>query len=469
MARKHLIVALEETQVVDENTPVIDETAPLEGETAEVSEVIAPTDEDVLDSNLSESRAAIDDTVSETNEVISDINDETVAIEEALADMNTLTDIRDTMVDSLKDDGKGLSETAAGIAATSLENICTRLGFQAEYRPIPATESFGITGSRQVQTQIAIEGIGDALGKIWAGIVAASERISKKVSLFLAGLTENVKIIIEHLSGLKERVNGLDANGVKAKEALTTSSLTNAFSDDKVANFKVAMDIISRTNTLVANGKGLVKEVLTLSGYLDKAASSMESGYKILNDVNVKFTKAIDTQYGNLSKITDKVPMKVNIPEANAKFYGPFVKNSCLAIFKNKDSVVGVHIFMGAFSDTQADSIEALDKGQMLKLLDSTLALLKSVEDFASSRNQVDEVFSSLEEAAKKAAQFMSGSESGEFRDTAEELRDNLKKFNKVMAFIGTDIPNLGITTGKAVDAYITSSIGNWKAQQASE
>ncbi len=115
------------------------------------------------------------------------------------------------IVDAVED-GEGLTEEAAEVASIAIESIRNRLGFRAQSRLVPATESFGNTNTRVMSTRLVIEGIGDTIKKIWAAIKAAALRVWEMIKSFFAKLFNSATMLAKHIQALKDRARGMSGD-----------------------------------------------------------------------------------------------------------------------------------------------------------------------------------------------------------------------------------------------------------------
>jgi hypothetical protein len=464
MARKGLILALEE---MENELPV----------------------EEVSDSDLMESRSDMDESVYEVDDMSTEIEDEVVAIEEAMDDIDTLSDIKDTMEDSIEGEGEGLDETAAEIAEVSVEAICNRLGFKPTYRPIPATESFSKAEGRKVQTQIAIEGLGDTIAKAWNAVKAAVQRVSDKVSYFLSGLTKNAQAVIKHLQDLKRKVSAIDSSSVKASEDLSNKSIAKAFSDNKEANFKTAMDIVSRTNVLIKGSQTLLSDSVDALEGLQSIFVANANAAKTIEATREKVAKSLEQKFGKLGKLKSGSAIG---SRDGGELFGPVANCQAIASYAEEDGRIR-WIDLEPFKEIQADSAKALDANEMNKLLDSTIALLGLTGDFSKQKTETEKAWKAIEALTDKITDAGQVENIGEIIGKAfgpvggiigralgtawEErqkdktvgavLREDITSYMWMVSIISSEIPGLGISTGKAVGTYVEASIANYKAPKA--
>lgn len=446
--------------------------------------------EEVSDTELMETRADMDDSVAEVEDFTGDIEEEAVAIEEALNDIDTLSDIKDTMEDSVEGEGEGLDETSAEIAEVAVEAICARLGFQPTHRPIPATESFGRTSTRKVQTQIAIEGLTDTIGRAWEAVKGAVGRISDKVKLFLSGLAKNTEIVAKHLRGLKDRVATLDPKTEKTNEELSNKSVARAFSENKEANFKTAYDIVSRTNVLIKGTQSVLSDSVDALEGLQKIFLEASNPTKVIEDTRAKVAKSLEQKYGKLGKLA-KAPSMAS--SEGAEFHGPFVNCGALAVESESEGKI-TWINLVDLKEIKAETAKALDVKEMAKLLDGAIAMVEVTGEFAKQRGEVEKAWKAITamtaritaegqatESTSQIGKILAGpigavigaqvgaslEKQHKEKTVGKALKEDLESYMFMVKSLSSDIPGLGITTGKAVGDYVTASMGNYKAPQA--
>ena len=141
--------------------------------------------------------------IAEAGEAGAEMGDQIETIDEAHDDQDTLGAISEVLEDSVEDGG--VDQATARVAEIAVESIYKRLGVKK--KAMPSMESFGSRSSRVRATQIAIEGIGEVLSKIWEAIKNAFNQLwtwMKNVwkSLFDASfkLEERAKKLMDRLN-----------------------------------------------------------------------------------------------------------------------------------------------------------------------------------------------------------------------------------------------------------------------------
>jgi uncharacterized protein YdcH (DUF465 family) len=117
-----------------------------------------------------------------------------------MEDIDNLSSIR---IIYAKEEYSQISLEQSQITAITVDRIYQRLGI-TKANPIPSLESSDSQSSRHASMQIAMEGVGEVVGKVWDSIKAVFKKIwemiksfFKKVKAFFAGLFSKNKQLDE--------------------------------------------------------------------------------------------------------------------------------------------------------------------------------------------------------------------------------------------------------------------------------
>lgn len=444
MARNKFVLAMEDDLEVDPNQNVVPESA------VEVEQGSAELTSDA----------------GEVEELVA-------ATEEAEADLETVEQLQEVAEDSVEQ-GEGLSEQSAEIAEIAIESIHARLGISR--RVIPSLESFGSSNSRVAATRIAIEGFKDTVKRIWEAIKAAFARLMDKIKGFFMGLFKNTDSLSKHLENLKARVQQMDDGMKKDKEELSNGNLARAFSVKKKADMST-VDVIFENSKNLLQGAGKLSEtvyvgVSSIKDLLAKEKSTIDDFKLRISDLSAN----IKTSMKSVTTAATSIGaggIERN-KEEDIDYYGPFASCRALAfkdIVKEKGTPNEYRIFsisMTTVDTFEADKIKALDKGEMLGLINKSFSLLDEVSKYKRAQAAVEKINSAVQDTAKVAISGLDKAADGDsekgrlFRQVASEM--NL--LNSMTAALGVSIPKAAFDAVRYAAEYVSASMANYNQKK---
>lgn len=158
------------------------------------------TDESELETqNAPEGSVDVDsqegqDQVAEKNDVAESVD---IAIETATA----LEAIAAVVLRSL--DVGGLTPLGARTTNVALESMYARVGIEMKSTKYPALESFDSVSARRMQTKLALESIGENIGRIWKAVVAGMGRLVSRLKNLLGNIMFSLKSQKEKIKALR--------------------------------------------------------------------------------------------------------------------------------------------------------------------------------------------------------------------------------------------------------------------------
>lgn len=171
----------------------------------------------------------------------------------------------------------GVDQKGARLLQIGLEHMSNRVGFSIADRPNIAMESFGGASSKGRATQIALEGIGEQLKKVWASIVAAIKRI-----------IDWVKDHFNKMFGAAEKLQKRAKAIAEKAKAVTGSADTGA----KIENERL-VKALHMSGKIANTPSGSLENVLTVANSVfghvaDFSAKSGEAALKALEATDGK-------------------------------------------------------------------------------------------------------------------------------------------------------------------------------------
>ena len=273
--------------------------------------------EEVDSVEAAETEAALAE--AESDSVEAEFNEDSSQVEEAIEDTETLSKVEDKMEESIEE-GEGLTEDAAEIAEIAVESICNRLGYVPAKRIMPATESFGRTGTRLDSTKIALEGVKDALKNIWDAIINRAKMIVDKIKEVISSIFDSRKKMLklaktydseldemeaDELTGDEVEIKVPDIDDIKYKDKAVDFSGVKSTVESKLNEGEnsiiVGNTYVDTIQTMFKDGK-ISKEDLKEKAIEDKIESAVGKAAAIGKTRQVSYTKTITLEYDEPTK-----------------------------------------------------------------------------------------------------------------------------------------------------------------------
>ncbi len=430
--------------------------------------------------------AAVGEDRVEVADQAADIESDTGEVVDAVTDIEELQDISE-VAEAAVESGEGLSEQAAEIATVAIERIHQRLGFTGKQRIIPATESFGQTGTRLATTKLVVESISDTIKSVWEAIKAMAKRIWDKITQFFKKIFGSAKSLRDHLENLKKRTNSL-ASDAKAKEKELTGALVKKISVKKKADLSTykqivdnsldlakAADQISGVSAGIASGVTSLTAALQQSGVDEKSigtfATAMEQSFDKFNGVLGGIKTIAGT--GVASKSKSKIAKNGDVESSVT--YGPFANGQVIvAQGVRKTFKVGsgsssyrslTLTFESAGEKEVADKAAALNRGEILQVIELATSACDAAESMEKNQKNIQKIVDESQKAAdnvlKAASKVVSEGGKGNDRVAMNEARDAISTVFGLVNQIGQRIPAALLSAAFAGADYASASIAN--------
>lgn len=445
--------------------------------------VMEELDEDLdVDSAAAEEVAA---TVADESAVVQSDADEigtTVGqIEDAIQEGDELEAIGEVAAEAAES-GEGLDENAAEVAAIAIERARARLGFSDHRRVTPARESFGNSSTRLHSTHLVIESVMDTIKSIWLSIKKAAIRLWDKIKTFFLGLFKSTEGLVKHLKGLKDRLRKLPSDTKVDKKLIDNNGLARALTVKGKANIDSFTTIVENTlklsvlsKTMVDYGKNIAVAAIEVSKsefdndtVVEKfmgqwgslSAHALTNGFKGMDTLEASYAQNI-------------VPPKKK-PKAGAKvqhrYYGPFVGNTVIAVTETDEATGGKRLeysFQGSPAK-DAKKVEALDPSECNKVLEASMGLAASLNDYKAIQGDIDSLTKKISgladdviRTAEKALK-ATGSKTTT-RLGLDALKTVVNDTISAMNSVSAKAPSLTFNLAKVGADYVSASLRNLK------
>jgi hypothetical protein len=371
--------------------------------------------------------AEVEAQAAEVAEDASEIHDETQAMEDAVADAETLDMIADTAEQSVEE-GEGMDPVAAEIAEVAVESIYARLGVSR--RAMPSLESFGSSGSRKSATRIAVEDWKETVKKVWEAVKKFFINIWEKIKAFFANVFNAFRSLDKAAKSMKARVE--EIKGEPKEKTFKDKSLAKGLGRGKAGQLTGAKAI--ETIKLTAEG------IENMEGFFGTADSALivikeitSKSLDLLSDDNDERVKAA------VKKVFEQ--LKTGAFKSEPMYDGVRIvaKTS-----KNEDSL-NIE-FTTEVKDNSGEEVAVLSKAEMSKICDEVVELAKAVEKGQKALSKFEEmnkIVSSIVENVTKLAS------------------DNTENHDKKAAINNMRVSTVSIGSGANKVATIYLSLSN--------
>jgi len=403
------------------------------------------------------------DIVDDVETPVSEVEQLVESTDSAHNDVETLDKINDVMAESVES-GTGLDPTAAQIAEIAVESIRARLGIFDDTK-MPAMEAFGAKGSRVAATKLAMESIGDSMGKAWSAIKAAFKKVWSMIKdlykKFFDGATK-LKAAAE--SSLKR---AQDKSGTAKNDTIELPTVYAAFVESGKFNESRITEILDNhvkiteaAKQIPANLKGAVDKIKKEAS-LTSDEIKLEISVAVIGVVNSTQNLVSDKDIQNFFGATDTASDEIHRSERmafNRAIY--YVKKETSTDTYSTTYSISPYDVKDDGNSQSENKISVLDRDTMKKiaekvkgLADTTIKFNTESKKIEGIDKQVDSIFSMVEknkETTQKASD----------KKIAQALRDVIKTSSSVLA----GLPRDNIRAGRVALDYVNASISEYKA-----
>lgn len=364
----------------------------------------------------------------------SDVSNCVSDIETGQTDIATLSDIQDVLVEA-STKVEGIDETTAAVTQIAVEAIYARLGLVV--KPIPAMETFASKHSRKVATNVAIEGIGDSIKRIWEAILNALKKVWEKIQGFVKSLFIGKEHLEKRVKELKQKVESIDSSKIS----------------------KTDKPLDKPIKALRANGKS---DVITAASFIISVECAIEAAKK-LSEYNVKLSqKNFEIEESEQTLLPNDAISKI--------------LNSAFNFAERTDT--GSYIAYGKFNHTKhfrlylthialvipGDELPEIEQTEVIPFT-SIKPVLKDVEKSLKALNEFNNLFKEQESVNKKAQDAVRDFISNQSKTDKAEL---VKIILKTSITVIDTVPGLVIETLKTIVDYAAASVDHYEKESKS-
>lgn len=410
-----------------------------------------------------ETQAEVEASAAEVTEQSTEIESADTAIGSAQDDVETLGDVQEVMADSVES-GEGLSEQSAAIAEVAVESIRARLGMNTGKPVMPSMENFGSTSSRVYATKLAMESVGETIKKIWENIKKAVAWVWDKIKSFFLSLTKNRAALLKHLEGLKKRVEALKDE--EQNEKTVKGAPAKAFAINGEGTFDIAGAVLlnagkllQATRTGAAASEALAHNMTAPNGSVHEISGATESLFSKLEEA-----------LGKVGKVSSA---KAAPAGTEATHYGTFIGGRSVVLSKTKkDDTTTIGLSIEENSKTIGEAAKTLDKGQMTKLVDLSIEVVKELQAADAGQKNLEKVTKACDAVAQAVIKNATAGAGEANKENVEALKlaaANVRTLNSIVAKFGSSVPALAYQSAKAGGDYVTASLAAHGAKKKEE
>jgi len=417
------------------------------------------------------------DLVDNVEEPVAEIEGGMAQAESAMTDVDTLEKIEEGMQASV-DSGEGMDPTSAKIAEVAIESICRRLGIDASKVTV-SSESFGSRNTRMRSTNMALEGIGDAMSSAWRAIKAMFKKVMAMIKNAWMSLTDGATKLEAAAKAVAKRA--ITVAGTPDESELEMPSVAGAFAVDRKFEQKNVLDIVKNHIALTDNLKQVPTKISDVVKSL-KTGSDAEKSIKVKALFDGGVSGISTTAAGDVAKYFGNADDSNIVAKHSPQLVGNralyLVTNKGDASAKSEDAAETSYLTMFAYAlsddDNDIDKVDTLSQsnivaiaGAVERLAKSTIALNKESKKFADLEKNANSIFSTMDRAAKQTglADGDTGAEASLAlgKTNLRIIRNHMRSSIKSMATVGASFPKENIRAGRLALDYCNRSISQYK------
>ena len=166
-------------------------------------------------------------------------------------------------------DKEVISKDALQMASVATESICNRLGYNPRDKIVPSLESLSIA-ARANASKVALEKIGDTIGKIWEAIKSFFRRILEGIKSLWAKINETIEVNDKYITHIDERIAEIKERKQVIRERIIDVTVhCNTFNTSSVGDLPRCIkrtlddhtDILKRRPTINKDIEKLLKSI----------------------------------------------------------------------------------------------------------------------------------------------------------------------------------------------------------------
>lgn len=413
---------------------------------------------------------AADEITSET-EVMDEYSEE---LDETVEDVQELEETQEVLETALENpDYEGLDEVSAEMIGQRLRNLSKRRGFDVDHvAGAFSKESFNTrTSGRRRKTEIAVEGIKDAIISMWERIKKAIKAVWQAIKDFWKKHISTMGRLLKALEKTKKRAR--DVNGAPTGEAPKPSSgLQKAFYTKSGGSISASVisEIGKRQDTATEASIAILNGVTdAVSTIVEKSGDENQFTLQFISDT-FKLGKNIGTDRANDSNAITL-----------SGIFDTYVKGHSVYGSENEPLVGGwfAEIDDSGMSETKKTfefkwdqrevkpsdkkTLSVANKNAMTDLCDNAIQLIKKTQRFGDNFNKAS---SKYDQAMNKFSQSVSKLDDEADGDTKKALQVAMRLMNDVSRLlpkINSKIAGLNVTFGKQVISFCNTCMSNYK------
>ena len=420
-----------------------------------------------------------DETVEAEELAVDEASDEVAEEIEATDDLEqaeeTLESIYAVLKDA-KDSGRGISQESARFMTIAIEGIRIRgKRLSVDALGVPSLEAFGRSSRAEDNTNVSLEGVGDAIKAVWEWIKTQIKKLVAKIKNWYLKVLAAAPRLKKRAEAIKKKADGTSGSTDETtielsvhkqlqinKKAVEPSAAKTAL--ELVAN--ITKDVLDKNDTLV-NGIDTTVDKLVSD---DAAAILTHFKGTMIKDMSVSGTTAFTGEKGGRYDKDSKGSASDEV--FGGKMYAQVSKQ--ITISTTADAKKHVSAMKFGFDnvsrkasdlDSNAD-YKVLSTGDVSDLCDSVIDICEYIMEYEKTWDDRQKAGDKITKACDKLKTRVD-KDKGKTGDAARDIKDAAQAVYSIWAKSiarDTNVIGYGLTTGRCILTWCERSLSTYKA-----
>lgn len=423
------IISMEDDSYTEEVAPEVAEAAVDEVEATEASEEII------------EETEAMDEYSEELDETVEDVQE-----------LEQTQEVLETAMEN--PDYEGMDEVAAEEIGQKLRRLARKRGFDVNHLAGTfSKESFNTrTSGRRRRTEIAMEGIKDAIVKMWERIKAAIKAIWQAIKDFWKKHISTMGRLLKALEKAKRRARDINGSPDAAAKVKVSPGLQRTFFGKENLSAKLVKEYTARQKAATGATVELLKELTRVTS---QAVTKTEDGDWVLNqqaeiNADMKEFSTVGTE--------DK-------PLVNGFF--PLIEDDG----STEDTLRASFKWdQRAAKPSDNRNFNIASSKDMVEILDANIDLIKHTQhlgdNFSKASTEYDRAMNKFSQGVNTASNQLNEEDTEEARASQKALRATMDLLNwtsRLLPKINSKVAGLNVACAKGALSYCNTSMANYK------
>lgn len=398
-----------------------------------------------------EANEAAEEIVEET-EVMDDYSEE---LDETVEDVEELEQTQEVLETAMENpDYEGIDEVAAEEIGQKLRRLARKRGFDVNHLAGTfSKESFNTrTSGRRRRTEIALEGIKDAIVKMWERIKAAIKAIWQAIKDFWKKHISTMGRLLKALEKAKRRARDINGSPDAAAKIKVSPSLQRTFFGKENLSAKLVKEYTERQKFATSATVQLLKDITDINNevvsknkegdFIIKRKADLYDGIKSFDNLATEDKPLVN---GVFPVIEDEGSTEDNM-RSNLKWDQRSSKPS------------------------ETRSFNIASSKDMVEVLDLNIDLIKHTQNLGDNFNKAsveyDRALNKFSQAVNNSSNKLQEVDTEASRETQKNMRASMEMINwtsRLLPKINSKIAGLNVACAKGALSYCNTSMANYK------